>query len=70
MAETSEEVRKQAAIRRSLGNRSNITVCIHGINKYHCKKCDDSSKPVKAAKVKKAPKAVEPKAVEPKTAEA
>jgi hypothetical protein len=42
------EERREALIQRSLGRRANITLCVHGINKYYCKTCE--------AKTAKAPK--------------
>ena len=58
-AKTFEE-RNEALIQRSLGNRANITVCVHGINKNYCTPCN----------TKKAPKAAKAKKAKPETAEA
>jgi len=57
---TLEELR-EALIQKALGKRSNITVCVHGINKYYCTYCKQPK--VKAPKEPKAPKAAKaPKA--------
>ena len=68
---TLEELR-EALIQKALGKRSNITVCVHGINKYYCTYCKQPKvkvpkepKAPKAAKAPKAPKA--PKTAAPET---
>ena len=58
---------REALIQKALGKRSNITVCVHGINKYYCTYCKQPK--VKVPKEPKAPKAAKtPKA--PKNAPA
>lgn len=62
---TLEELR-EALIQKALGKRSNITVCVHGINKYYCTYCKQpkakAPKTPKAAKAPKTPKDATPAA--------
>ncbi len=50
--QTAEE-RKEALNRRTLGNRANITVCIHNINMHYCVPCNTKKVSVKTKKAKK-----------------
>lgn len=40
-----DEALKNAATVRSLGKRSGVALCVHGINKKYCKYCLSSKKP-------------------------
>lgn len=57
-----EELR-EAAIVKSLSKRSDIALCVHGINKRYCTTCANK-KPAKATKTKKAELQADAAAVE------
>jgi len=57
-----EELR-EAAIVKSLSKRSDIALCVHGINKRYCTTCANK-KPSKSVKTKKAELVVDESAVE------
>ena len=50
---TAEEL-KNAATVKTLGKRSGVALCLHGINKKYCKFCLDSKKPSVGCKGTKA----------------
>jgi hypothetical protein len=50
----SAEELKNAATVRTLGKRSGVALCLHGINKKYCKYCLESKKPSGARKGTKA----------------